>query len=339
VDWDESLNRAAAAGGHPKRKARWHVWVGFLVAALGLIWVLHDVDFQELAARLRLLDWTVVGLAVAFDTSSYLAQGWRWSLLLLPTGRLSSFRATEAIYAGLFLNEIVPMRLGEVLRGYVVSRRISASATAIASSIVVERILDGIWMMLAVGIVTFTITLPNSFLNAEKILALVMVVAMVLLVWAALRRSGHAPSTPLPSDWTSRLRTLPLRLADELGRTTRSPSLFGAFAISGIHLALQILAFWYVIVAYHIPLSIWQGTAVALIVRLGTMIPGPPSNIGTYQFFTVVGLSLFGVEKTVAAGFSFVVFFVLTFPLWVVGIVAFLNCGLSLRDFRSRKPQ
>lgn len=92
-------------------------------------------------------------------------------------------------------------------------------------------------------------------------------------------------------------------------------------------------------VAYHIPLSIWQGTAVALIVRLGTMVPGPPSNIGTYQFFTVIGLSLFGVDRALAAGFSFVVFFVLTFPLWVIGTLAFLKCGLSLSDPRSWKQQ
>jgi hypothetical protein len=45
-----------------------------------------------------------------------------------------------------------------------------------------------------------------------------------------------------------------------------------------------------------------------LFVRLGTAIPNPPANIGTFQFFCVLALSFFGVEKTVAAGFSIVYF-------------------------------
>ena len=90
------------------------------------------------------------------------------------------------------------------------------------------------------------------------------------------------------------------------------------------------------IVAYHFQLSLWQGVAVALIVRLGTMVPGAPSNLGTYQFFTVVGLALFGVDKVLAAGFSFVVFVVLTAPLWVIGLLAFGHSGLSLSDLRKQ---
>ena len=64
----------------------------------------------------------VGGGSCPFDILSYVCQGMRWSLLLHPIGRISTFQATEAIYAGLFVNEILPMRLGEVLRIYLVSR-------------------------------------------------------------------------------------------------------------------------------------------------------------------------------------------------------------------------
>jgi hypothetical protein len=64
------------------------------------------------------------------------------------------------------------------------------------------------------------------------------------------------------------------------------------------------------------------------------MAPGAPSNVGTYQFFTVLGLLLFGVDKTVAGGFSVVVFLILTIPLWIIGLFAFGGAGLDLRTVR-----
>jgi ABC-type branched-subunit amino acid transport system permease subunit len=69
---------------------------------------------------------------------------------------------------------------------------------------------------------------------------------------------------------------------------------------------------------------------VYLIVRLGTAVPNAPANVGTYQFFTVVGLTLFGVSKSAATGFSLVVFLVLTVPLWALGFLALSRGGKTL---------
>jgi hypothetical protein len=74
---------------------------------------------------------------------------------------------------------------------------------------------------------------------------------------------------------------------------------------------------------------------VFIIVHLGTLVPTAPANLGSYQFFTVLGLTLFGVEKAAAAGFSLVVFAVLTAPLWVIGLWALGSSGLTLFQITS----
>jgi hypothetical protein len=71
-----------------------------------------------------------------------------------------------------------------------------------------------------------------------------------------------------------------------------------------------------------------------LIVRLGTLLPGPPANLGAHQFSTVLGLSLYGVSQPDAATFSVIVFAVLTIPLCVVGLLASLSSGLTLHNMR-----
>lgn len=64
------------------------------------------------------------------------------------------------------------------------------------------------------------------------------------------------------------------------------------------------------------------------------MLPGAPANLGTHQFSTVLGLSLYGVSQPEAAGFSLVVFTVLTAPLMAIGLAACVSAGLTWSGIR-----
>ena len=269
------------------------------------------------------------------DILSYVCQGMRWSLLLHPLGRVSIFRATEAIYAGLFVNEMMPMRLGEVLRIYLVSRWIPVRFAAVIPSILVERFFDAIWLALAFGITVFAVPLPKYLVNAEGILGFTALATTILFVFLMFRKRKHGTAPPAivwshwrPVRWVSRILD---RMTGGIQDIGRSRFFYSSFGMSLLLLLGQILSYWFVMQAYGLKLSFWYGAAVFLIVHIGTIIPGAPSNVGTYQFFTVVGLTLFGIDKTLAASFSIVVFFILTLPLWVIGMLVFGRLGLSLK--------
>src|SRR5262247_3991552 len=63
-------------------------------------------------------------------------------------------------------------------------------------------------------------------------------------------------------------------------------------------------------------------------------VPNMPANIGSYQFFTVLGLTLFGIDKTSATGFSLIVFTLLTLPPLLIGFLALSRSGMSLAAIR-----
>ncbi len=308
-------------------------WIGYTVAAVCLAWVFHDVRWSDLFAHVKTMTWWLLVPAIAADIGSYVTQGARWSLLLRPLGRLSILKATQAIYAALFTNEVLPLRVGEVLRGYLASRWTLLPMTPIFSSILVERFLDGVWMVLAFGVLVLSVPLPRYLVDAEEILAFMIFAAAALFIHMVIRKEPQIEAGALPGSGC-RLRRLTEPVAAVLRSIGGASFFYAAAALSGLLLVLQVLSFWLVMEAYGMSLSIWHGAAVFLIVHLGTMVPGAPSNVGTCQFFTVLGLMLFGVDKTVALGFSVIVFLILTIPLWVVGLVAFGRAGLDLRTVR-----
>jgi uncharacterized membrane protein YbhN (UPF0104 family) len=124
------------------------------------------------------------------------------------------------------------------------------------------------------------------------------------------------------------------KLSGALQGMARTREFYLSLAGSLFPLAFQAMAFWLVMLGCGLQLSFWIGAVVFLIVRLGTAIPGAPANLGSYQFFTVVGLTLFGVDKGAATGFSLVVFALLTIPLLVVGFLAMSASGTSLPKIR-----
>ncbi len=130
------------------------------------------------------------------------------------------------------------------------------------------------------------------------------------------------------------------RLGEGLRETSRTKEFYLGFVLTLPFLALQAITLWLTMLGYGLRLSLWVGVAVFVIVNLGTAIPNTPANVGSYQFFTVLGLTLFGVDKTSATGFSLVAFTLLTLPLLVIGFLALSRSGVSLATIREelRRP-
>lgn len=274
------------------------------VAGIGLLVALRGLDWQSFPSQLLGLDWRWIAVAVCFDILSYLAQGLRWSLLL--HGR-SLWRTTRAIYAGLFVNEVVPLRPGEAIRAWIAARDFHLRMWAVIPTMLAERLMDGFWLTIALLVTLLVAPLPRALVQAIGILA--------ALVGAAL----------LAAHLSGRTRIEFLRNVNASMRDSR------ALAVSALFLTAQGMAFWAVARASHLSIGLLDPLTVMVIVRMGTMIPGAPANLGTHQFSTVFALSLYGIPRGQAATFSLVVFAVLTLPLLIIGFGACISAGLSWR--------
>lgn len=278
-------------------------------AVTGMRLALEGLKWESFRTQVHLLDWRWLVIAVVFDVVSYAAQGLRWRLML---DGASFWHTTRAIYAGLFVNEVIPLRPGEVVRAWLASRDLRLGMWTIAGSMINERLMDAFWLVLALLGALAVAPLPAAWVEGILIGAGTMVLVLALV--RHLAGKGFA-------------------FLANVRKGFQSP---GALLVSGCFLLAQGLAFWAVVQASHLPLGLLSAFVVMIVVRIGTMIPGAPANLGTHQFATVFGLPLYGVTPVEAGTFSIVV---LTLPLLLLGLGACLSAGLTWRNVSTLRKQ
>ena len=305
--------------------------VGYTLSALSLVWVFRGFNFRQTLSDLASLDWRYVSIAVIFELSVYLSHGWRWNILLRPVARLPFWRSVQAIYIGLYANEILPLRTGEAIRCYLLAHWNGIPISLAASSAVIERILDGVWLVVALLITTRLVPLPRYLIDGTELMGLGLCFLLGLLIFIAVHKQ-KAQAVFSETNWASGLR----HVVEGIHAMGNWRTMLAASGASLIYLALQIVPVWALMEGYGLDLSIWAAAAVYIVLRLGTVIPNAPGNAGLYQFFCVLGLGLFDVPKSTAVGFSLMMFGVLTLPLLIGGFLAVALTGLKLGDIRTR---
>ncbi len=304
---------------------------GYFFAAACLLWVFHDVHPKRLLKLMTIERWEFLVPAVFFDVVTYVLQGWRWSLLLRPIGRVGLIRYIQAIYAGLFTNEIIPMRIGEGVRAFLISRWLDAPLPRVLPSMVVERLLDAVCLLSAAAFAAVEVPLPQNVAIGGDILGVVVLVCAIAFFFIVLREESAGKQVQQRSP----IRQFISELASGLRRIGLSSSLWFSLALSAGLLLCQGLATYCVMLAFGLRLPLVAGFVVLFIIRLGTAIPSAPANVGSFQFFAVLALTIYGVETSAATAFSMVDFIVLTVPLWILGLFAVLRSGFKLSSLRT----
>lgn len=296
-----------------------------LLSLGSLFWTLRDAKLGELRDDLATMDWKWVALAVAAGVGVYFWQGLRWSLLLRPVEPVGFWRSVRAIFIGLFANEVLPFHPGEVLRCYLLSIWTKLPLSVALSSALIERIFDGIWLSLCLYLTLHYVSLPDHFRyltdRGAWILAVVVLGGTVLLGVAMFRRNrdNGKPIVPPGLGWRGHLSVL----VTDLGLIGHSRYLYLALLQSLPYLLLQTIPVWAAFKGYGFDLGLTEAFALMVILRLGSIVPQAPGNLGLFQFLTKEVLErVFNVVPDEAARFSLVLWGIVTLPLVVAGFIA-----------------
>lgn len=303
-------------------------WVSYLISAVCLWWVYHNFEWRDELPRLRSVHWGWIALAACCDVLVYLAQSWRWNALLKPVKQVPFWRTVQAIYIGLFANEVLPLKSGEIVRCYLLAHWNRIPFPKVFSAAMIERLIDGIILVAGFCWILRRGQLPHQVRAGVAVLVGLVIVLGTLVLFAVLnKRFAHHVTTG--HRWSESL----LMIVEGLHLMARSPSSIQAVFASLVYLGLQIIPVYALLSGYQLGLSWTDALIVLLITRLGTIVPGAPSNIGIFQLVTFLALhTVLKVDAETAKSAAFLMFMVITVPLLVGGSVALALTGSDLRE-------
>ena len=299
----------------------------YAISIVSLAWALYGYDYSQIKLAIFSVKWGWVALAVALELAVYVFHAWRWMTLLSPVQRPGLWETVQAIYIGLFASGVLPFRPGELIRGYLLAVWADIPISLTLTSMVIERVLDGIWVVLAFGFAAGFVSMPQALLDAAQVLA-VAVLALAALFLYVLFHKQHAHSFLSGRSWGRKF----LHVLDQIHHLGDRRTLAASFGITCLYWIAQILPVWALFRSYDMDLSVWDASVVLLIKTIGTVIPNAPGNLGVFQSVVVLALRILNVEQSVAQELSFLMWTALTLPLLIAGFVAVLLTGRSIAE-------
>jgi len=314
--------------GESPRIPRWLILLlGYGISIACMFWVYRGYDWSEQVPRLLATDLSWVIVAVAFNVGTYIVQGLCWSLLLNQVGSSDRLRATQAIFIGLFANEVLPLRPGEVIRCYLQRRWTGLPLEVVLSSALIERIIDGVIIIIGFFVVTRYVTLPGILVQGSRVLLLVLLMLMIMIASAIIyRRRTHELIAQ------SRWKDILLHVVNAVDAMGSSKMLFGVIALSFVFMSMQIVPIWALMKGFNLNLTAWDALVAFVVLRLATVVPFSPGNVGPFQGSIVLALTLLNIPRDLATSYATLLFFVITVPLWLAGFVALVATRMRLDE-------
>lgn len=289
-------------------------------------------------------------LLIAFGATvvTYVLRAFRWQYLLAPIGHARFRTAFETTIIGFAASFLLPARAGEVLRPYLLARRESLPATAAFATIVVERLLDLLTVLLLFGV--FVLVGAPRALAGDPVLfrrvemggAIAGAAALAgLAVFFALaghpERLGRAAlriERVLPARIAHAVAGLVETFAHGLGVMRQPRRLAVSLALS-VPLWLSIaVGIWMTSRAFHMTFGYLGSFLVMTLLVVGVAMPTPGAIGGFHAMYQIAVTAFFRVPTDRAVGAAIVLHAISFVPVTLAGIALMAHQGLSLGGMR-----
>ena len=289
--------------------------LGALVSAACLWYALKDVDLLAMVRGMGRVGVPWVIASVVVGLLSLVVRAIRWRVLLGAIRSVDTWPVVSATFVGMMANNLLPARLGEVVRAWVLARREQVPVPTVLASIMVERLLDVLAALTIFGLCLAA--LPElggsaaGLLKRAGLVVLLAVAAGIAGLWLVLRfrerllRACDCWSAQQGRAWLSRGLELLRRFIEGLCVFKSGAQVSIVAGLSLFIWAVAIASFHVLAEGFALGLRPLQTALVFVIVLFGVAVPSAPGFVGTFHGFCVAGLGMVaGIEPTEAAAYA-----------------------------------
>jgi uncharacterized protein (TIRG00374 family) len=305
---------------------------GIAVSALAFWLMVRGKPLGEIWEAMRQADYRYLLLYLPFWAVIHLSRTWRWGILLEPVAKVKFGKLNAVSAVGWMALILLPFRLGEFARPYLVAERPRLRVSAALSSVVVERVADGVFTAMLLGACLLGVPATSPHVNEIRIAGAVMgavfLGALAFLILAYRNRELAArllqrligPVSPRLAQKAAGMTEAfvqGLRLVPSRGKVL----LF--FALTVVYWGFNAWGMQVLAQGFGLHLDAFQTVTLLGVLVIGVMIPAGPGMIGTFQWSIVLALGLFFPAAQVARdGVAY------ANVLWAVQLVLQVGMGL-----------
>jgi uncharacterized protein (TIRG00374 family) len=321
------------------RSKQLRIVLGLAISAVLLLLVLRKVDFDKVLDVATGVSIPLLAASIALKLIAVVIKAARWGLTLRAMLGEKPSHHMSATFLGFFGNSVFPAKLGEIVRIEVVRRNNDTTFAATLATLLLERTLDALMLLLLLGLAIATFPLPDWISSGALPVAGMTAVLVLFIILFASRRL-RLPAWMFPGKAGAWAREKSEDIIERFGvglTAARSPRvLVMCSGLTAAAWALECTGTWIAFRAFGLELPVAAALALTSIVSVGLALPSAPSGMGTHQFLCVTVLEPFAVSADAALGFSLVTVFAMLLALSAIGLALTWREGISLSDYRDK---
>lgn len=330
-------------------------WFSISISFIFIDLIFHNLEnFSGLLKAFNNVRWDLFIGGVFLWIILMIFRAYRWKYVLSNLKKVSFISRYSATSIGYLGNFILPFRMGELLRAYILKEREKIKFSSILTTIFVERVFDGISMIVMVFIFFIINPLSNTTYNKYIYIGVffyIIAVAVFLLSYFFKDFFKKILSFFLPQKIVNLFNDLIDSIHDGLKIVGDSKRLFMYTILTFINWAMIISCYIIFLVSYNLH-TILPGYSLFFIsilmnifINVGVTLPSAPGFIGSFQFAILASLGLLNtiilnkstLEYAWAVNFSWAVWAAQAIPIYVIGFIFLISGGFSLIDFMGQK--
>jgi hypothetical protein len=261
--------------------------------------------------------------------------------LLRGVARIRPTALFPIVVIGYMANNVLPFRAGELVRAYALSSRHSVRKSASLATIAVERIFDGLTMLLFFAVASFSITLTSDLravFNIAAWLFAFMALGVLIFVFAPTFRDRIIAFVigRLPERIGERVAPMAQAFVEGLSIVRRRNDLLGVALASVCAWSLEASMYLMIAQAFDLDISALGILMVTAVANLATLIPSSPGYIGAFEYGVILVVAgALGFSRELALSYAVVVHAALYLPVTMLGFVFWWRESLSWGAMRN----
>ncbi|MBI5956566.1 MAG: flippase-like domain-containing protein [Chloroflexi bacterium] len=314
---------------------KWRFWLGLVVSLAFLYLAFRQVDLASTWGAIQGANYLFLLPAVVVYFVGVWVRAVRWRYLLRPIKETSPSRLFPVVVIGYMANDILPARMGELVRAYVLGEKERVSKTAILATIVVERVFDGLVMLAFMVTISAFIPLEPWLQQITRLAAaLFLGFLAVSFVVASSRRLTVSLfgmfTRYLPGTLGQRAKGLFASFLEGFAVLQSPGGVAAVFSTSLLAWLCEGSMYYLLMFSFPFVQPFYVFLLTTAVANLGTMVPSSPGYVGTFDLPAIAVLTLFGVEKSLAASYTLVLHAALLLPVTLLGFYYLWREGITL---------